>query len=974
VARRLGQEVSPDAPDSRFLQAELPEETPLSGLWLESMVRAAHQRADREYWKAFGWDDAVIDRFLLGKGTFHGQENLHILPMKLERALRPTTEYPLGSQTDWYIATRGGDRPYRSPGSVRSFWWHIVNDPLSRVVILAEGEKDAISLAWLFPEHNVLTTWGAASWTKEKTVRAAQLYSEMWVMGDNDDAGRLLNSAVFASNPGMTLRHLDWGVLGAAEGCDVTDYLSLHGYERTRRDFLEAVRLPEVPAEAAAGETSEEIVSWRDLRDPDSPHSLYRRVVSYYREQANSRPKGLLLAAPPGAGKSRALVQFAQETARAALHESLAERTRLMNQVDELRNSPQLSPADSELLRIAEKLLENFSLAKVAWYGQYRSGFDDLLVNGMDAELCFNFEARSSHNCANFDLVRQMSQANHDIGGYCRLACPYREQCERDGYLAQLRLMREKPITFLRHEHLTAPLGHEYDMVIVDENPAHVYDSNPLRVTEADINPHTRGWEQLSADQVSVWALKMFVSALRAAVLHNHRAPQNLPDGTPNPDYMISGARFIRLVDGYLQRHPTPTDIASVLDVISPQTLQLYQPNFHLGDGAVRLRCVADIYRAFLRETPAYVEQPDNDHPSCLHCVSGVLEVYPQPQLRVLRRARLIVADATAHPTLCESLFRRPFDICRPRMHNPNCRSVIIRGSDFTKGQVRAQLGEAIASMRRRSPSVVSNLLGETFNLDELLSFDVDAFTGTMVEEIVHTVRYLREKHPSLLVVTHKDVRILLEAAAPLDGVFYAHYGALRGTNIYENCQAVLAAGAYRQPYDVVWRKVQAWANRSGIREKIPYEMVVRETDLPIPPHRVKYRSFTHPFAEAFADAVEVSEVVQSIARIRPHSTDDAKYIYLMANRPILERCDEIWDKRQLMARLTPNGREANLYTYLLAQMERSWLKNGVVSLPSLRQIRRDTGHSIPVIKRVLEVVDREFRMRYFVETEREKT
>jgi hypothetical protein len=172
-------------------------EKPLKMLWSDRKVGEAHRRVDRDFWRRYGWDDATINHFRLGRGVVYTDDGeVNTIPMCIQK--------PFESPIDGYvIATRaigqGGKK--HTPGSLHSYLWMIERYPDDKTIVVAEGEKDAISVSLL--GWNVATTLvGASVWSNEKTLFLKALgYERILVFGDNDEPGQSLNRMVAESWP-----------------------------------------------------------------------------------------------------------------------------------------------------------------------------------------------------------------------------------------------------------------------------------------------------------------------------------------------------------------------------------------------------------------------------------------------------------------------------------------------------------------------------------------------------------------------------------------------------------------------------------------------------------------------------------------------------------------------------------------------------------------------------------------------------
>lgn len=130
----------------------------------------------REYWHSRGLTDATIDRFMLGwDGKRYTIPHLYRL-------------VPFGCKRRKSNIDDGIDAKYVSVTGSRSgiFNADILNSTES--VVICEGEIDAMLLEqWGFPA--VTPTAGAGTW-KESWVSLFSSVRNIWIMFDNDDAGR----------------------------------------------------------------------------------------------------------------------------------------------------------------------------------------------------------------------------------------------------------------------------------------------------------------------------------------------------------------------------------------------------------------------------------------------------------------------------------------------------------------------------------------------------------------------------------------------------------------------------------------------------------------------------------------------------------------------------------------------------------------------------------------------------------------
>jgi len=123
--------------------------------------------------------------------------------------------------------------------------------------------------------------------------------------------------------------------------------------------------------------------------------------------------------------------------------------------------------------------------------------------------------------------------------------------------------------------------------------------------------------------------------------------------------------------------------------------------------------------------------------------------------------------------------------------------------------------------------------------------------------------------------------------------VVWGHYGALRGTNRYEDCDAVVLIGCPRQPYEEVYERASAY----GALLELPY--IKPDLTVVPAPYDGRYEGavipqFADPFARRLVNLVEVGEVVQALERIRLHTSPKPKTAYLAMTRPAARFVTEV--------------------------------------------------------------------------------
>jgi hypothetical protein len=935
LAQRLGLTVA-----AELIHAEPQEriEQPLRMLWSERQVSIAHARVNRDFWYRYGWDDATINHFRLGRGVFYSADGeVNIIPMRVQKAFEsPISEYA--------VAVRGGEGRVKkhNPGSFKPYTWLIERYPSDKTIVIAEGEKDGITdslLGW-----NVAVAFGTGTWTTEKTLFLRSIgYEHIYVFGDNNEAGHLFNLRVaeICRRYGIPVQILDWSLYPEAqEDDDTTELLARLGREQTRL-LLEGMLVD--PPNIGVRLRGTEIEDYRNI-DPNykpgnvavtpldevrgtGPKSIYANVRQFLKEYElrprKRRGKLKLLTVGPGAGKTYTLVKIAQEEAVKYKELKLTELASIRYLVAELEaalaneEDPEAKEMLRDQIRAARRKEDEFSFTIVSWFGQYRDGWHDLLASGADEGLWFNYQARGPENCQDFATVNQMASHHHDIGAYCKVGCPFRQQCQQTGYLAQERESRKYPIVFYRHQHLRlrqAVTGKK--LIVIDENPSSLIDSDPLTFKAKDVLTGNPGWETEPEDKQAVNNITLFVNAVANVMKVRDGIEPNITlegdDRAVNPDYILFGNQLMLKIDQQVRGlSDGEHTLESLLDALDVRLIErLYQPTFLGGDRETRIlqRCVPQLVRALNLEIAEYAANPQEERSSLIFLVGSTMEVYPTERIKIPAKIPVVMADATAFiPPIYEAMFdREADDIYAPTIRNPNAVVTVVTGSDWTISQIKKQVGEALTERKKLLKQTVTTITGEEVDLSDAPTGD-ELYSVALIRDALSLIKGLAESHKSLLVVTHKLWREPLEStikgAYPDMHTVFGHFGALRGTNEYKDIEAIALLGMFRIPYEVVFRRAQVWMRYI---DPTRHEKINPQTVIKFKPYdgQVKghgYRTFDHWLADALVCQIEEGEMIQCIERIRPHATSERKYVYVLANRPFARFVGHFSSKKTLV-------------------------------------------------------------------------
>lgn len=965
------------------------EEEPLRMLWYQGQVTIAHKKVNRDFWKKFGWTDETINFFQLGMGTLYSRNpDMNIIPIKVTHIgdTQPMDMY--------YISTRGTNAEgvpvkERSMGTISPYAWLIREDSASRTIAVVEGEKDMIT-AYQLGYRNLICSFGVNHFNSKKVQWLKSLgYDRLVDLIDADEPGRALanRAAAWATQAGMQWVQNTWEGTKPEDAKDLTDLLQALSDKGTKAFLAESLilRSPEainrnpirsnlildMEADAASADI---IVDVEELRGM-GPNSMRTHAEVFLQEYEGERKRGvgkvLLLSIPPGAGKTHAMIQLVEDLVAKELPRKEAEYDGLVKSMAQLEENMKLTASlpeeDKEALKNAhtklKERIDNFSFELVSWFGQYKEGFQDLLAAGARKDWWFNYEARNESNCANLSLVSELGKNNHDVGSFCRFACPFREACKEKAFLNQDRQRHRYPITFLRHQHLLSPqLVTDRKLLVIDEYAGNVFEGSPVVFNISDVQPFREGWELDMQDQEKIQFVRMFTEAVRSAMSYNLGAVRAEVENT-GVETTLSGANVLRLIDQHLRSNDS--SLAEVTTEISSEFLHKhYQPTFNQMGGReqieVQNRCVPFLFDTILREMPDYQDSPENKFPSCINLVQGRMEVYASKSIDIPSKIPVIILDATAFPALYQAMFKREVAIRKYSFRNPNASTTVYVGSDYTHGYLNSSLGQFLRNRKSKVRMTAKTIEGNTFNAEDV-EFDMSIGQNSLVQDCHQMVSHLVGKHGNLLVVTHKVLREVLEfymtrTYPDLQKVddkgrkrlVFGHYGALRGTNAYKDYDAVLLIGAFRVPYEVLWRRIQMWTWLLGLRSEIPITTIIRTGKYHTQTIGHGFRSFENEFAAEYVDMVEAGEMQQCAERIRPHSDKKQKFVYIMASRPALRFVDAVYDKRETIKQLLSQG-DIEIRTYIDTYRRRNNNRQ-----PSMRMLSKEFRMSLRDIQKIV--------------------
>ncbi len=873
--------VSDDAPVKRELY-----------LCNNEYVRSLHEAVDREFWQSFGWTDETINRFQLGYGKLYAYANRairHIIPFK------PWTvegEVANGWALEGrlpYNSTAQEERNIKTAGLGREYFWAIFEDKNDETLIITEGLKDAIS-AYQIGFRSIVAILGSAT-DRESLSQWIDLqkFKRIIVASDNDAAGERYASS-FRSYLKTPVYSIRWPA-DHRPGYDLTDLLFQRGLD-SYGFVIDHLALVDLVVEK--GLVKDVRVYYPDYRpetfEPTDLTTIRSELnctiddfLTNYKHYRRYSKRGVVkvLAAPPGAGKSYALVRAAEKQAREKIEERNRLRIQLEAEKEAALEQEGLTDEDRQaIIEVFEKRIENLRLTSVLYAGPFISGWADIAEHWTNPELWYNYEARNELNCRNLTTVSALAAKGYTPMAFCQAACPLKAWCQQHGYLSQDDERRRHPITYVRHQNLVQDslLG-EYDAVIIDENPLASLEA-PVSITAHDLHPTFQLWDQYIEPETTQRVVDFMAAARRVF-------GQNAGSKTTR-----SGRSFMEQLDQELG-----CELEKFLTEIDPDVLEEYHPptviQTDVDYKALPTRSLPLLHAALLRELPKYRSDQRN-YNSALHLVGGRLEIYPMQAPKLPANKPLIIADGTAMPELYSLFFNRDLSVYAPKIINPKSETIVYFGSDFTRTHISNEVGVAITDFNnwlKDHNHSVEDLFGQDFDLDKL-PVDESMYDSAILKRILTLLKQTAEKHQSVLFVTYKHLRTLIEYRMKElypklhAKIQYGHYWSLRGTNRYKDVEAVLLVGCPRVGYDSLYRRISAWASLDSSRPYI-FPHVVKA----IKPYSGRYEghsyyTYSDPFADSIVEMVEAGEVRQVLERIRVHTSATPKTAYLALSRP----------------------------------------------------------------------------------------
>lgn len=840
----------------------------------EAFIDAMHKHVQRDYWYAFGWTDETIDHFRLGFGPVSSWAKTgerHLIPFKVRSLEFDAKVWAMEGRSTDPEQIAAGKKNVKTPGIQGRIFSYIHEGP-NRSIAICEGAKDAVSLYQLGFRHILMlpgtSVWSddLGSWLKTKGYDRVEIY------GDNDEAGRKLAEEIGTCfrNDLIEAVYFQWPSK-YRDGYDVTDLLARLGQDETVRELRRGLKTAPLLGFVNDFTTVEPTYTPTFPIKAKHVNQIRQELPTVIDEYINNyaaikksykRPVIKVLASPPGSGKSYQMVRAAQDVAQRMLADRLEKRQRIEKLIAQLDDPEEIEQQERELSRLP--------MGQVVLYaGPFRAGWDDIINQPCyDEGMWYFFDSRNEDNCGNYQTAGALGAKGYNVLSYCKTMCPLREECAKSGYLRQFDEILDYPIAYVRHQHLMdKELLGRYRVLMVDENPLKVIEGK-IRIHARDLKPSVDSWKD--------YAIPGEADALDDLILMLRRV---LNDSMS--EYIsYTGKEF-------WDRLSQVGDLPNVMKRVTVDGSEHFQPRMPLltdKDTVHGLpgRKVPQLVELMLAEYPKY--QSGEQFNSQISLVNRSIEFYCIEKVPISRNKPVVVSDGTPFVELYGAAFKREVEVYDPDVYSELAQTVVLTGKDYTmrsflKSTKYLRTDEELEPLEDDEEAELSEPQGET------------DFRSREIRDIYNLLKYLEPDHERILFITMKErERLIAEQIVnnyPDMNVEFNHYGNVRGSNAYKDCDAVVVWGAYREPYTAVYRRVQAWASYMGIDRFIPYRIIHRGAPYHGRWEGHSYITFEDEFADRFIQMIEAGEVIQSMDRIRPHTSGVPKTVYVVMSRPV---------------------------------------------------------------------------------------
>lgn len=871
-----------------------------------SSVQQYHSTVERDYWYDFNLSDAVINEFYLGYGFLpYYKYPRHIIPI-------PIADYPGKYTFSTRRAVDEDPNPHFRPSKAPTTYWYSDFATKDKTKLyVAEGGTSFLASIEMGFSPCLTTNHGAGKWFDEWSKTLLHTHPEITdviFLGDNDAVGqehvRVVMKSILRSQRGIDREFKFYNLLWDAdtpESYDPADVLRYMGLDYGR-DWIEK-RLIYSPIDELEDnprrhkyvsfvQTVPEIetIPLEIARDEHDIRGI-RGGLKYF---LNNEPEGkvYISAFPPGTGKNFALIGELQERARQHLNFVNRKEVEHDREIDRLRDELQLEPdtaRQQELVKRIAKLSKPINKRMAVVASPYRDSFSDMETShpNMKKDLWFYFDSRNKTNCENYEKATRVAAKGYNVSLHVCQTCPFKQACQQSGYLSQFDKMKEFPLVSIRHQHLLIDDICDAKEVYIDEFPGDaILNSQSLDLRADDIRL-PEGWEEW-IEHLRIEPIRLFVSLLQSFVARGYYEK--------NRRAVLSGRDLFDMLEIYT-RQTTKLSWIDILDQIHPDTLRTASLTM-IDDGVEILdeswrrqwqhmefsdveseslprRCVDLVYQILKYESQLYRQDPYQvpDWNGRIFLLGNHLIVRPMEKMHIPDKVPVVVTDAYPILPVYEQLFaNRQVVSYSPHIVNPETKTTVLHGCSFN-----------ISDMKKNIRSYDK----------EIVNLKKEGFPNVYLEYSWKCILKLLETHNSLIVITHKaptDYLQLYWNQNKIEGkqVYFNNYRAVRGLNTYAGLEAILLIGTPRKPETAVEVELQSLF----YEDPIPL-VFSQNTRYTIPYHNredgYEIESYSDPRVYDMVVQELTSEVKQAAARIRPHTSQSPKHVYIMASIPTLE-------------------------------------------------------------------------------------
>jgi hypothetical protein len=544
---------------------------------------------------------------------------------------------------------------------------------------------------------------------------------------------------------------------------------------------------------------------------------------------------------------------------------------------------------------------------KVLYVAPFKASWDDIRQIRQRPELWFHLDARDTGNCKYYETQAQIAAKGYTVmGRLCNGVCPFADQCKANPgqYMHQFEEMRDYPLVFLRHPHLLMKdLSSRAELVIIDEDP-HTEFLQSRELADSDLEEPRQLQELLDEDfddQQINYVLALTEALGKTLISARH----------DSADVVRAGPDVLRLLDAQLQQtlygvfdllelcQRIDPGILDVLDRRTPAEL-LDPKTVHRapsGDFAVLFRLVVeetlDHYQQVLRD----VDYRWNSRLNIIKKHNGdprrdvpVFKFFPMQPFPIPLKVPIIALDATGSPSKYERSTGRQVLDNRALVRNESTKTVVFTGSGFSITSIRnaKELSGVQAFTRADEWAVEPTLLPVAEDVELLAD-------SPAINDAIKVLYTIADRHDSLLVVTYKSLRARLEREMWRFGwdlqrrLYWGHFRALRGSNAFNDVEAVLLIGTPRPPLRETSMAMSAlfYTDPEVLDFTLGPVWVPYHATGALPPARVL--TFADERLHPLVDEIEGGEMLQCLSRIRPHTSQHGKSVYLLTERPAAE-------------------------------------------------------------------------------------